>query len=276
MLRRLLFAWGAIAFLPVTPVAAQESAVTDPTALMRDMFPAEPLTAEQEARLPAAQALADRMVPDGVYAEVIDDTLQVMLGPLMTMVSGRATDATLLSMRLGFQAEDIAALSEAERLEIAALLDPAHAERAEAATAAMMVPLRDIMVAVEPRLRTGLARAYAARYDQTELAAIDAFFATPAGRRFAGELLPIFADPQVVSASLETLPQIMERLPQITEAITAAMATLPPERGFVDLRPEERARLATLLGVDQGMLKRSMAATQPVVTTPPPVIIPAN
>lgn len=234
---------------------------------MRELFPAEPLTAEQEARLPAAQALAAKVVPEGVYSQLIDDTLQVLMGPMMQMLSSDGMGAATLSLRLGVPQEDLATLSQAELKEITALLDPAFQQRREAAMTAMMVPLRDIMVAVEPKLHSGIARAYAIRFDPAELNAIGTFFATPAGMRFAGELLPLFSDPQVMSASMEMLPQIMERMPEMTKAITDAMAALPPQRAFADLSPAKRARLAALLNTDQATLKTSM--------TPPPVMIPA-
>lgn len=273
MLRRLLLAWGAIALLPAAPAAAQEAAMA---AAMPGMIPAEPLTAEQEARLPAAQVLADQVVPAGIYARVMDDTLGTIMGPVMDMMIGTGMSATDLSGRLGLPEDQLTTLSDAERQEITGLLDPAFQERGRVAIDAMMAPLGDIVEAVEPQLRTGIARAYASRFDAAELAAIQTFFATPAGTRFAGELMLVFSDPQVMSASMEMMPQIMERMPQMMEAVSAAMAELPAQRGFADLGPAERARLAALVGVDQGVLKRSMAHPQPVVTTPPPVIIPVD
>ncbi|KHL24576.1 hypothetical protein PK98_11365 [Croceibacterium mercuriale] len=272
MLRRLLPAFGAIALLPVTPVAAQQAGAADGAAdavmlsAMRGMFPTEPLTAEQEARLPAAQPLADKVVPDGVYARVMDDMLRAMMGPMADLFSSTGMSAETLSLRLGMTAEHLGKLSEAERLEVTALLDPAYDQRGRVAMNAMIDPLRDIIVAVEPGLRSGIARAYAARFDAAELAAIGAFFDTPVGARFAGELLPLFSDPQVMSASMEMLPQVMERMPQMTEAMVAAMTDLPPERGFADLNNRQRARLAQLLGVDMAALKNGMV--------PPPVIVP--
>lgn len=266
---RLLPALAVIALLPVTPVAAQEGEVPDAAMIsaMQGMFAAEPLTAEQEARLPAAQAVANKVVPDGVYARVMDDMLPAMLGPMASLVSSsNGMSAEALSQRLGLTAEHLGKLSEAERLEITGLLDPAYDQRGEVALNAMMAPLRDILGAVEPALRNGIARAYAARFDPAELAAIGDFFATPAGARFAGELLPLFSDPQVMSASMEIVPQVMERLPQMTGAMGAAMSALPPERGFGDLSNRERARLAQLLGVDLAALKQGMI--------PPPVIVP--
>ena len=49
------------------------------------MFATEPLSAEEEARLPAATALVDKIVPDGTIGEMMSGMFDGMLGPIMEM-----------------------------------------------------------------------------------------------------------------------------------------------------------------------------------------------
>ncbi|WP_347302361.1 DUF2059 domain-containing protein [Croceibacterium sp. TMG7-5b_MA50] len=269
MLRRLLPTLSVAVLLATAPAAAQEAAPgANAVSAMQAMFAAEPLTAEQEARLPAAQGVAAQVVPDGVYAEVLDTTLRTMMGPMVDLIAGGGMDAMTLAMRLGMEPESLTHLTEAERQEMTRLLDPVFAERGRLAMGAMMDPVAEMVATVEPQLRSGLARAYAVRYDPAELAALQTFFATPAGARFAGDMLLVFSDPQVMSASMEMLPKMMERMPEMMTAMSTAVETLPPERGFADLSPAERRRLAELAGTDVATLKNRMAAAP--VTIPAP------
>lgn len=259
MRTRLLLAAAALAVQPALPAAAQEADGTAvASAAMQAMFKAEPLTPEQETRLPAAEALAQLVVPDGVYAEVMDTTLSTMMGPMVDVLAGEGMDSATLALRLGLAPESLADLTAAERQEMTRLLDPVFAERGRVAMGAMMAPVADMIAAVEPQLRAGLARAYAVRYSPEELTAIAGFFATPAGTRFAGDMLPVFSDPQVMAASLEMLPKMMERMPEMVAAMSSAVDALPPERGFADLSPADRRRLADLAGTDVATLETSM------------------
>ena len=94
MIRRRIFAaTTALAALALAapPLAAQDTASEAP-AMMADMFgKAEPLTPEQEARIPAAEQVVARIFPPGTYARMMNDTMK----PMMDNVMGSFMDVPL-------------------------------------------------------------------------------------------------------------------------------------------------------------------------------------
>ena len=261
MKHALIAAAGGLALTMATPLAAQDG-VQDTDAesafladLFTDVFTAEPLTADQEARLPAASAVVDTMMPEGFYAEMMTSSIDAMMGPLIGLVSGEEGARIVLLSRLALDPETLEGLSEMEVLELAALLDPGLPQRGEALDALLKGLMGDIGVALEPGFRAGMARAYAVRFDEAQLADIAAFFATPTGRIYATENFRLMADPQVMAASMQAFPAMMERFVGIEEDMKAAFEALPGERKLGELAPEERARMAELLGVDESALE---------------------
>lgn len=264
MIRRRIFAatagLAALALAP-QPLAAQEvgdARLGDVMELMAGMFQAEPLTPEQEARLPAAEALVAVMMPDGFYAEMMGDMTDSMIGTITGMFNGEAGAGMVLQSRVDLQREQLEALSDEERIELAALLDPAFEQRAAVVGDMMRGVMGDVAAVFEPLYREGLAKAYAARFDAEQLSDIAAFFATPTGRVYATESMKLLADPQVMSASTQALPAMMGSLGDIAANLEARMAELPPENGWADLTPAQRARMAAVLGVAEAELGASV------------------
>ena len=106
------------------PLAAQEptgaeteevsqAQVKEVAAMMANPFVAEPLTAEQEVRLPAAQAVVGTMM-----GKMVDK----MIRPMMSMFS---SPEFFLAARLDLDEEAIGNLTTEEQAEISAMLDPA-------------------------------------------------------------------------------------------------------------------------------------------------------
>ncbi|MEO1730327.1 MAG: DUF2059 domain-containing protein, partial [Pseudomonadota bacterium] len=93
-----------------------------------------------------------------------------------------------------------------------------------------------------------LARAYAVRFTEEELADLDAYFATEVGKKYAAESFLIFSDPQVMSAMNEMMPAMMETMPTMMGSVGEMASKYPKGRTFSDLNPEEQDRLAALLG----------------------------
>jgi len=141
-------------------------------------------------------------------------------------------------------------LPEAEQVEIMTMLDPAYDKRVDAILEVLTGKMGGMFSAMEGPMRDGLSKAYAVRFDDTQLADISTFFATPTGGEYARESMALFADPQVVQASMQALPAMMSGLGDMETAMAEAMASLPAERDYADLTPAERVRLAALLGVD--------------------------
>lgn len=261
-MKKIVNAMAAAALVCAVPAAAQEDPEHSQSALspgeldefagmMAGLFQTEPLTEEQNARLPAAQAVVGEMMPDGFYGEMMAGMMDKMLRPMLTMFS---QPEFVLGARLTVDAEAIEALEEAEQAELTAMLDPAYQARGDAMVAVLTSRMGGMFTAMEGPMREGLSKAYAVRFDDAQLADIAAFFATPTGGEYARESMALFADPQVMQASMQALPAMMSGFGDIESAMREAMTALPAERGYDDLTEAQRKRMAELLDVDPAQL----------------------
>ncbi len=244
------------------PLAAQDTTSSEPTVeeleqvmgALTGMFQAEPLTAEQEARLPAAEAIVATMMPEGFYAELMSDMMGDTFAPIMAMFSGETGAQMMLSTRLATDPAKVEALSAEERSELVALLDPGFEQRGEAMGGVFGEMMTEVATLIEPGFRQGMARAYAVRFTADQLADISAFYATPTGEIYAQQTMALFTDPQVMSASMEAMPAMMGQFADMETRVSEKMAELPAERSYEDLSADERARMAQLLGLSESEL----------------------
>ena len=261
-MKKIVNAMAAAALVCAVPAAAQEDPEHSKSAMspgdldefagmMAGLFQTEPLTEEQNARLPAAQAVVGEMMPDGFYGEMMAGMMDKMLRPMLTMFS---QPEFVLGARLTVDAEAIEALEEAEQAELTAMLDPAYQARGDAMVAVLTSRMGGMFTAMEGPMREGLSKAYAVRFDDAQLADIADFFATPTGGEYARESMALFADPQVMQASMQALPAMMSGFGDIESAMREAMEALPAERGYDDLTEAQRERMAELLDVDPAQL----------------------
>lgn len=261
-MKKIVNAMAAAALVCAVPAAAQEDPEHSESAMspgdldelagmMAGLFQTEPLTEEQNARLPAAQAVVGEMMPDGFYGEMMAGMMDKMLRPMLTMFS---QPEFVLGARLTVDAEAIEALEEAEQAELTAMLDPAYQARGDAMVAVLTSRMGGMFTAMEGPMREGLSKAYAVRFDDAQLADIADFFATPTGGEYARESMALFADPQVMQASMQALPAMMSGFGDIESAMREAMEALPAERGYDDLTEAQRERMAELLDVDPAQL----------------------
>ncbi|WP_306095421.1 DUF2059 domain-containing protein [Qipengyuania flava] len=261
-MKKIVNAMAAAALVWAVPAAAQEDPEHSESAMspgdldefagmMAGLFQTEPLTEEQHARLPAAQAVVGEMMPDGFYGEMMAGMMDKMLRPMLTMFS---QPEFVLGARLAVDEETIEALEEGEQAELTAMLDPAYEARGDAMVGVLTSRMGGMFTAMEGPMREGLSKAYAVRFDDAQLADIAAFFATPTGGEYARESMALFADPQVMQASMQALPAMMSGFGDIESAMREAMAALPAERGYGDLTEAQRERMAELLDVDPAQL----------------------
>ena len=115
-------------------VDSDESASSTPermeefAGLMAGLFQTEPLTSEQQSRLPMAEAVVGQMMPEGFYGKMMGDMMDKMVRPMVSMF---ATPEFILGSRLEVEQEAIAQLGEAEQVEILSMLDPAYDQRVD-------------------------------------------------------------------------------------------------------------------------------------------------
>lgn len=259
MIRRRIFT--ASAALAALALAAQPLAAQDPApeasqseademqqamAMLSGMFPAEPLTPEQEARLPQAQRIIAALIPEGTLAEMMGGMFDKITGPIMGMAGpnsiGTVTQATGLST---FELD----LSTEQSDELAQLFDPAWAERQRREMALMPSLMGDMMNLMEPGMRKAMSELYAINFNQAELDGIEAFFRTEIGATYARKSFTMASDPRILGASMEAMPQIMGSLAGMEQKMAEASADLPPKRSFAELSAKEKARVAELTGL---------------------------
>lgn len=241
--------------------------------MMGEAIKVDPLTPEQQARLPQAEAIIARIIPPGAMAE----TSQQMFGGFLNVFGGRSGDAMprgplfAVADALGMDPADLHDVSEEDANELASLLDPAWKEREGVMQGLVSGMMGDMMNVMEPPMRKAMAELYAIRFSSEELAAIEAFFATEAGTKYARESLSMASDPRLMSASMEMLPAVFASIADMEGRMKERMASLPEPRRFANLSPKERERVAKLTGRSVEDLVR---ADEEVMTVEMPLAVP--
>jgi Uncharacterized protein conserved in bacteria (DUF2059) len=212
----------------------------------KDDTPIEPAMLAKGARI------AKAVIPKGSYRKIIAETFKKVVKPMMEGV-----DQIPLSVIANFASvgeEDIKLKEGAKLSDLMEIIDPYYKQR----NRTMMTKLSGIMIDlsddIEPSIRGGMAKAYARRFSAKDLEAVAQFYETESGAKVAGESLGIFASPEVMSASMEMMPQFMERFFGEMEAISKGSEDLPPPRKFSDLSDEELDKMSELMGIDRGSM----------------------
>jgi hypothetical protein len=276
MIRSFLASASIAAALALAPVAAsaQEEADDDFSSSQSDdgaealaamgglfgsMFgEAEPLTAEQEARVPAADKVVAKLFPPGSYAKMMDETMAPMMEGVMSQFAG--TPELTVAQLTGIEATELSGIEQDRLAEVVQMLDPAAQDRNNAIAKASTDMVTNVMNAIEPAYRAGLTRAYAKRFTVEELSDLSAYFATPVGSKYAAESFLIYADPQVMESMNQMMPAMFEMMPKMLEEIGEITVNFPQPRTFSSLSAAEKARVAQILGRSEAEL----IASEPV------------
>lgn len=214
-------------------------------AMLTGMFPAEPLTADQQARLPQAQRIIDRMIPEGTMAELMGSMYEQLLSPMMQASGSPATGT--VTTATGLNTFDLD-LTPEQTEELATLFDPAWAERQKREMAMFPGIMAQIMNAMEPGMRKAMAELYAINFNPQELADIEAFFLTETGTNYARKSFTMSSDPRIISATMEAMPTMMGAIGTMEQTMVDATADLPAKRSFSELSPAEKSKVAQMTG----------------------------
>lgn len=218
-------------------------------------FTAEPLTPEQEARLPLAEAVVAQLMPEGSMGQMMGGLADTILTPLQDMAPSGA--AGYVARRLGMESWELE-MDEAQAERAASLLDPAWRTRSERAMQVLPQIMQQVVASMEAPMRRAMAEVYATRFSEAELTDIAAFFTTPSGAAFARQSLDMASDPRVASASMAAMPAMLESFAGMEAQMAAAAADLPAERRYFDLPEADRKRLAQLVGLSREELDEQM------------------
>lgn len=236
--------------MSASPALAQDDGEAQAMQQLAHVFRADPLTEEQQLRMPASEVVVQKIFPPGTYMQMMNETLRPMMDQMMAQM-GNLPLKYLVGMA-GVSEDEIAELGDATLAELGQIMDPAYQQRQQIIADETMKWMAQLMDTVEPGFRAGLARAYAVRFTESELADMSAFFDTPSGGKYASQSMLILTDRQVMAAMSEMMPAMFDMMPAMTQAIQERTASLPPARDMDDLSDEERARIAELLGVSGG------------------------
>jgi hypothetical protein len=80
---------------------------------------------------------------------------------------------------------------------------------------------------MEPKLREGLARSMARRFDEKQLSDLNAFLATDSGKAFGSQSMAMWIDPDVMRAVMGSVPEMMHAMPEAMKRLEAETARLP-------------------------------------------------
>ncbi len=253
---RWLLALGAPLAFAAQSLAAQDNSAkeADMMAAMAEVFAAPPLTAEQQARLPLATSVVDKLMPQGTMGEVMGSMFEGMLGPMMKLAEKAPPN---LAEHIGYDASELD-LTDEQVIEIAAIVDPAWRERREREGALMQEVMVDLMTAMEPAIRKGMSEAYAATFSVAELNDISAFFSTPSGATFARKSYQLANDPRIMVAAMGSLPVMLEQFAAMEAKMAAVTAQLGAKRTYATLTAAQRERIMGLAGLSAEELELGM------------------
>ncbi len=200
----------AFTMMVATPAVAQQT-VAAPA-------PATDVAGMDPERMAEATKTAKFLIPDGVYEKVLAITFSEMMPEIFGTVS---------DMRMGDIAKGSGADSDKTLKETLASADPHFEERMTITMKVMGEKMGPLMRKLEPKLREGMAKSYAKKFSVPQLQAMNAFFATPAGKAYADNYLIVMSDKEAMSATLEFMPEMMTMMMGIEEDIKKATAHLP-------------------------------------------------
>jgi Uncharacterized protein conserved in bacteria (DUF2059) len=227
-------------------LANLEQEINDAFGVLSEIFKVEPLTPEQEARVPLGQEMARFIMPEGSFGTAMNDTME----PMMTMIMGTVTDDPRIRLAeiSGVTTDELAELEDAAAQEALDIFDPQYAARTERMSGAMVSMISKLLEAVEPSYREALARALAVRFEEGEMRELLAFFATPVGGKFAAQSFLVQYDSRMMGVMEAMGPAFVEIMPGLIEEVAAIEVEFGSSRDFTELSASERTRAARLIG----------------------------
>ena len=223
-----------------TPIAANASAGSDPAAkavpakdkdkdakaeepfdpkqlmaVFDKMFPAQPEPLPQ--RLALSRVTVQGLFPDGTYARLMDGVMDNFVDRIMN----------LSEADFGATAKDGKPPSKETLRQAALKEDPHFEERMRIMERVIVEEMAKISKIIEPKLREGLARSMARRFDEKQLTDVNAFLATDSGRAFGSQSMAMWVDADVMRAMVGSFPEIMAAMPAAMKRLEAETAHLP-------------------------------------------------
>lgn len=183
-------------------------------AVFDKIFPAQP--EPDPARLALSRTSVQALFPDGTYARLMGGIMKSVADRVMNLSdadfgkSGKGKPASTTTLREQLKKDD-----------------PYFDERMKIYERVIGDEFAKLAVIIEPKLREGLARSMARRFDAKQLTEINAFLATDTGKAFGSQSLAMWVDPDVMRAMIQSMPEMMMSMPDVMKRLDAETAHLP-------------------------------------------------
>lgn len=172
----------------------------------------------EPARLALAHNVMNGFMPAGSFSRMTDQmTDNLMLGiydRMMAMTGTELSNAVGMPIATGPDA----ALTLHQQ---ASKGDPMFDARIRAYAGAFKDQMRETVALVEPRMREGMARAMARRFDAAQLTDLNRFFASDTGRAFGHDMMLMWIDGDVYRGVFAAMPEMMRSMPKSAERFAA-------------------------------------------------------
>ena len=184
-------------------------------AMFDKLFPAQPDPPPE--RLALSKVAVQGLFPNGSYARMMDGMIAGLADRMLNM---SAADFE----KKGKDGKPPSTLTLRQTL---AKDDPAFEERYKIIAQVLGEEMVKIGAIIEPRMRDGLARSMAHRFDEKQLTDLNSFLATDSGRAFGQQSLAMWFDADVVRGMFASFPELITVLPGVIARIEAETAHLP-------------------------------------------------
>lgn len=227
-------------------MATLEREMEESFALFGEIFKAEPLTQDQEALMPLANQMVDKIMPVGTFGIAMQDSME----PMMAAIMGAAAENPRfrLSNVTGVDPGELEALDDEQAQEALDIFDPAFAARTDRLSEIIVTMVGELFSAIEPAYRGAYARALTTKFDEAEMTELLAFFEKPVGSKFAQQSFLVQYDPQMLGVMEQMGPAMMQVMPDMMESFKNFDEQFAEARTFGELSASERERAARLIG----------------------------
>ena len=188
-----------------------------------NLFPPGP--EPEPTRLALAKTTATGVLPNGTYAALFDDVMSGLVDRVLAMKPG-----DLMPAKDGAKAPSTLSLHDQMVKD-----DPHFDERMKIMRRVIAEELTKISAVMEPKLREGLARSVARRFDEKQLREINAFLATDSGKAFGAQTMRMWIDQDVMRSMMQSTPHMIAAMPGAMMRLEAETAHLPKPK-----KPEKK------------------------------------
>lgn len=195
-------------------------------AVFDKLFPAQPEPPPQ--RLALSRTTVQGLFPDGTYARLMDGVMDGVVDRILN----------LSNADFGKKDKDEKQTTRLTLREQAVKDDPHFEERMRIMERVIGEEMGKVAAIIEPKLREGLARSMARRFDEKQLTDINAFLSTETGSAFGRQSMAMWVDPDVIRSMIGSFPELMSAMPAAMKRVEAATAHLPKPKKAETKKPK--------------------------------------